>query len=76
MTTIKKCFIVQVETMKVLRYMQQHFKAIGLRANSNGAWFVMQSFDGSEFKRCLLVSPVLDMEKLIQNMMQWAMEHI
>lgn len=29
-------------------------------------------FDGSEFERCLFVSPVLDMEKLIQNMMQWA----
>lgn len=56
----------------VLRYMQQHFKTIGLRANSIGAWFAMQSFDSSEFERCLFISPVLDMEKLIQNMMQWA----
>lgn len=29
-------------------------------------------FCGLEFVKCLFVSPVLDMEKLIQNMMQWA----
>lgn len=56
----------------VLQYMKQHFKTIGLRANSIGAWFAMQGFDGSEFERCLFVSPVLNMEKLIQNMMLWA----
>ena len=64
------CVVPELET--VLQYMQQHFKTIGLRANSIGAWFAMQSFDGTEFERCLFVSPVLDMEKLIQNMMQWA----
>lgn len=36
------------------------------------ARIAVQSFDGSEFEKCLFVSPVLDMEKLIQNMMQWA----
>ena len=60
------------ELKMVLQYIQQHFKTTGLMANSIGAWFAMQSFDGSEFERCLFVSPVLDMEKLIQSMMQWA----
>lgn len=60
------------ELQTVLRYMRQHFKTIGLRANSIGVWFAMQSFDGSEFERCLFVSPVLNMEKLIQDMMHWA----
>lgn len=64
------CAVPELKT--VLQYIQQHFKTVGLRANSIGAWFAMQSFDGSEFERCLFVSPVLDMEKLIQNMMQWA----
>lgn len=64
------CVVPELKT--VLRYMQPHFKTIGLRANSIGAWFAMQSFEGLEFERCLFVSPVLDMEKLIQNMMQWA----
>jgi len=56
----------------VLTYMQQQFTTLGLRANSIGAWFAMQSFSGSEFDKCLFVSPVLDMEKLIGNMMLWA----
>ncbi len=64
------CIVPELKTVR--RYMQQHFKIIGLRANSIGAWFAMQSFNGLEFKRCLFVSPVLDMEKLIQNMMLWA----
>lgn len=64
------CVVPELEM--VLRYIRQHFKTIGLRANSIGAWFAMQSFDGSEFERCLFVSPVLDMEKLIQDMIQWA----
>lgn len=64
------CVVPELQT--VLGYMQQHFKMMGLRANSIGAWFAMQSFDGSEFEKCLYVSPVLDMEKLIQSMMQWA----
>lgn len=64
------CVVPELKT--VLRCMQQHFKTIGLRANSIGAWFAMQSLDDLEFERCLFVSPVLDMENLIQNMMQWA----
>lgn len=64
------CVIPELKT--VLRYVQQNFKTIGLRAASIGAWFAMESFDGSEFETCLFVSPVLDMEKLIQNMMRQA----
>lgn len=52
--------------------MKRHFKTIGLRANSIGTWFAMQGLDSLEFERCLFVSPVLNMEKLIQNMMLWA----
>ena len=64
------CVVPELKT--VMEYMKQHWTKIGLRATSIGAWFALQSFCGSEFERCLLVSPVLDMEKLIQNMMQWA----
>lgn len=60
------------ELKRTLQYMQQYWTKIGLRANSIGAWFAMQSFCGLEFEKSLFVSPVLDMEKLIQNMMQWA----
>lgn len=61
------------ELNMILQFIQQHFITVGLRANSIGAWFALQSFSGIEFEKSLFVSPVLDMEKLIQNMMQWAM---
>lgn len=60
------------ELNMILKFMHQHFSTIALRANSIGAWFSMQSFTGLEFEKCLFVSPILDMEKLIQDMMQWA----
>lgn len=60
------------ELRMILQYMQRQWTVLGLRANSIGAWFAMQGLNGSEFKICLFVSPVLDMEKLIQKMMRWA----
>jgi surfactin synthase thioesterase subunit len=57
------------ELKEILEYLQRYWNNIGLRANSIGAWFAMQSFHGSEFAKSLFVSPILDMEKLIQNLM-------
>lgn len=60
------------ELKSVLEYVHGHWKRVALRANSIGAWFAMQSFSGSEFEQSLFVSPILDMKKLIQEMMTWA----
>lgn len=49
---------------------ERHWKAVSLRATSIGAYFAMLAFPAPE--RVLLVSPVLDMEGLIQTMMGWA----
>ena len=49
---------------------ERHWKAVSLRATSIGAYFAMLVFPAPE--RALLVSPVLDMEGLIQTMMGWA----
>ncbi len=40
-----------------------------LIANSIGAFFAMHSFTGEEFEKSFFISPVADMEKLIENMM-------
>lgn len=48
----------------------RRWKTVSLRANSLGAYFAMLAFDGPD--RALLVSPVLDMERLILTMMGWA----
>ena len=56
----------------VLAYVRQRWGHIALRATSIGAWFSMQAFAGEPFEKALFVSPVLDMEQLIRNMMLWA----
>ena len=53
-----------------LEWTEHRWKTISLWANSIGAYFAMLAFDGPD--RALLVSPILDMEGLILNMMGWA----
>lgn len=60
------------ELKHVMEYMKVRWKRIALRANSIGAWFSMLSFPDEALYRCLFVSPILDMEQLIKDMMQWA----
>jgi alpha-beta hydrolase superfamily lysophospholipase len=60
------------ELQLMMAYAKQHWNNIAISANSIGAWFSMLSFLGEPIKKCLFVSPILDMEKLIRNMMMWA----
>lgn len=43
-----------------------------LIANSIGAFFAISSLDGTLIDQARFISPVVDMEKLIGNMMMWA----
>jgi alpha-beta hydrolase superfamily lysophospholipase len=60
------------ELQSAMAYAKQHWSNIAVCANSIGAWFSMLSFTGEPIHKCLFVSPILDMEKLIHNMMLWA----
>ncbi len=53
-------------------YLKKGWGHIALRANSIGAWFSMLAFAEYDLEKCLFVSPVLDMEQLITDMMMWA----
>jgi len=48
---------------------QKNWKVIGIYACSIGAYFSIQAFQNTKPDICLLVSPVLDMEDMISNMM-------
>ena len=48
------------------------YDSVILIANSIGAFFAMCSLSGKKIDRALLISPIVDMEKLISNMMMWA----
>lgn len=60
------------ELERLLDYARAHWAHIALRCTSLGAWFAMQAFAGEKLDKALFVSPVLDMERLIRNMMGWA----
>ena len=60
------------ELEQVWQELQGRWKRIALRANSIGAWLAMLALAGKPVDTCLFVSPVVDMESLIQTMMTWA----
>ena len=56
-------------------FFDAHCQAYGeviLIANSIGAFFAMSALGEKKVEKALLISPIVDMEKLITDMMQWA----
>lgn len=60
------------ELQAVYGFAQRRWKKISLYANSIGAYFSLLAFRESKLEKSLFVSPILDMEKLIRDMMGWA----
>ena len=60
------------ELKQVIRYARDGWRSVALRATSVGCWFSLLAFAGEPPARCLLVSPLLDMERMIQNLMCWS----
>ena len=60
------------ELQTVYANTQKRWKKISLYANSIGAYFSLLAFREVKLEKSLFVSPVLDMEKLICDMMGWA----
>ena len=52
-------------------YTFSHWKEVSLYACSLGAYFSLHAYHSPNFKKCLFQSPILDMEYLITQMMQW-----
>ena len=48
------------------------YDSVILIANSIGAFFAMSSLSEKKIDRALLISPIVDMERLISDMMMWA----
>lgn len=60
------------ELRAVYGFAQQYWKKISLYANSIGAYFSLLAFRNARLEKSFFVSPILDMEKLIRDMMDWA----
>jgi alpha-beta hydrolase superfamily lysophospholipase len=60
------------ELQAVMAWLKKRWRGISLRANSIGAYFSMLAFADEKIEKALLVSPIVDMERLICDMMGWA----
>lgn len=56
----------------VMKYINPRWSKVAIRANSIGALFSMMVFQNINIEKCLFVSPIVDMVKLIETMMLWA----
>lgn len=52
--------------------LQKEYDAVQLIANSIGAWFAMIALHDLPLEKAYFISPVVEMEQLITDMMQWA----
>ena len=50
----------------------KRYEHITIIANSIGAYFAMNALAGKKIEKALFISPIVNMEKLITDMMQWA----
>lgn len=62
----KEEFLIAFETLSI------EYSRVILIANSIGAYFSMCALPQEKIKKAYFISPVVDMEKLIGNMMVWA----
>jgi len=56
---------------KIIDYVELNWKKKSLFCVSFGAYFSLMTYKNMDFEKCLFVSPILNMEKLIRNMMKW-----
>lgn len=60
------------EFLKAFHDLSKNYEHIVLIANSIGAYFSMHAFCDEKIDRAYFISPIVDMEKLICDMMTWA----
>lgn len=56
---------------KMMRFAKLHACSISLFANSMGAYFSLLAYKNELLQQSLFLSPVVDMERIISNMMKW-----
>ncbi len=64
--------VCRTELQIILAYGKEQWRSIRLFGCSLGAYFSLLTYAGEAFSQCLFLSPVVDMQKLIKNMMAHA----
>lgn len=65
-------WIVQNQIKSVYDKVHKEYEHILIIANSIGTYFTMHSLQNCEIEKALFISPILNMERLIFDMMSWA----
>lgn len=65
-------WIVKEQIKDTYDNLKESYDEISLIANSIGAYFSMLALDKCEIKKAYFISPILNMEQLITDMMLWA----
>lgn len=55
----------------IMNYAKEHWKEINVFACSMGAYFSLLAFQNDVIEKALFLSPVVNMERIIENMMKW-----
>lgn len=64
-------WIVQKQIKSAYDRTHKHYDHIYVLANSIGAYFAMHTLQACDLEKAFFISPVLDMERLILDMMSW-----
>ena len=65
-------WVVQKQIEAVYNHLTKEYKHIYVIANSIGAYFAMHTLQNFVIDKALFISPILNMENLILDMIQWA----
>lgn len=65
-------WLVQKDILELYDELSKKYDHIDILANSIGAYFAMHALQNSDIQKAMFISPILDMEQLILDMMKWA----
>ncbi len=55
----------------IMNYAKEHWKEVSVFACSIGAYFSLLAYQNDVIEKALFLSPVVNMERIIENMMKW-----
>ena len=60
------------EILSAYQFLSRNYDSVSIVANSIGAYFAMNALSGRNVEHAYFISPVLDMERLILDLMAWS----
>lgn len=57
---------------QVINYAKENYNEINLWACSMGAYFSLLAYKNEDIKKCIFLSPIVNMKTIIDNMMLWS----